>query len=69
MTGNLQPEIYTHGEPKNQEFYQAEVEVVYDDKAAGNLRVIGMIDDGKGQSAIYNLIISPEGLPLSEGGK
>ncbi|MBS3934905.1 MAG: hypothetical protein KGZ43_01925 [Sulfuritalea sp.] len=68
MVGNQQPEADLHGEPTDQDFYQTEVEVVRDDARSGNLRVIGMIDNGKGLSGICDLIISPDGTLLSEGG-
>lgn len=66
--GALQPDVYSRGDSKDQDFYQMEVEVVYDNRESGNLRIIGMIDDGKGLSGIYNLIISPDGMLLSEAG-
>ncbi|MCL5968176.1 MAG: hypothetical protein M1359_02665 [Betaproteobacteria bacterium] len=66
--GNQQPETDSQGDPNGQNFYQTEVEVVRDDAHSGNLRVIGMIDNGKGLSGTYDLIISPDGTLLAEGG-
>lgn len=63
-----QPDTYENGAYGSDDFYQIEVDVVFDDHASENLRIIGLIDDGRNLKGTYSLIISHDGSILSEGG-
>ncbi len=59
-----EPEHITYGIPENEDFYQIEIDVFFDDEKQKNIRVLGTIDNG-GMSAFfplnYGFIMTSEG--------
>ena len=50
-------------------WYQLEIEVFWDDKENGNIRVVGGIDDGGWRAFVpltYSFIMTPDGIFLDE---
>jgi len=66
---NLQPYSYQNEiEIANPDYYQMEIDVVFDNAKFGPIRILGFIDDGKSLYGSYSRIISPDGNLVSEGG-
>ena len=64
-----QPYAIEHSAFGEDDYWQMEIDVVPDDGDGCNVRVSGLIDNGRDLKGGYALIVGPDGTLISEGGR